>query len=93
MENDDANQERIELPENMETILSLLFRYWCPYIDWQTENTALVRSLRKFSIHIGHWIPLPLPTAHQILEAQLQLREFLRDKVTPAELAELMGEY
>lgn len=30
------------------------------------------------------------PTMHQILEARLNLRDFLRDKVSPAELAELM---
>ncbi len=32
------------------------------------------------------------PSYHQRLEAQLLLRDFLRDKVSPAELAELMGE-
>ena len=35
-------------------------------------------------------VAVPNPTAHEQPEAQLQLRDFLRDKVTPDELAALM---
>ena len=43
--------------------------------------------------NLTHYIvPVPVATAHEQLEAQLELRAFLRDKVTPAELAALMGE-
>jgi len=37
-------------------------------------------------------VAVPNPTAHERLEAQLHLRDFLRDKVSPDELAELMGQ-
>ncbi len=36
-------------------------------------------------------VPLTRPTQHEFLESQILLRDFLRDKVSPAELAELMG--
>ena len=35
-------------------------------------------------------VPVPTPTAHEQLEANLHLRDWLRDKVSPAELTELM---
>ena len=35
-------------------------------------------------------IQIPVPTAHQQIEARLMLRDFLRDKVSSTELAELM---
>lgn len=38
------------------------------------------------------FIYFSVPSHHERLEAQLLLRDFLRDKVSPAELCELMGE-
>ena len=37
-------------------------------------------------------IKIPVPTAHQQLEAKLRLRDWLRGKVCDAELSELMGQ-
>ena len=46
---------------------------------------------QKTYLQHHHWIiKVPIPTAHERLEAKLQLRDWLRDKVSPDELAELM---
>lgn len=45
---------------------------------------------KKAGMHF--MVPVRAPSAHELLEFQLLLRDFLRDKVTPAELAGLMND-
>ena len=49
----------------------------------------LVQQIWKFDGWEWTFV-IPKPSAHEQLEAHLNLRNFLHDKVTPAELAELM---
>ncbi len=55
--------------------------------DWQ-KYTAIKEEIHRNGIR--PIVSPSLPSHHQCLEARLQLRDFLRDKVSSAELAELM---
>ena len=54
------------------------------FVKSQTATHSERRAQTRYTIVV------PIATAHERLEAQLQLRDFLRDKVSPVELAELM---
>ena len=72
-------------------LFALVFAHFGLNLNAPMENYATAR-------HISHaqgyaWrLSLALSSQHERLEARLQLREFLRDKVSSAELTELMRE-
>ena len=83
------------LSANNSLALKELLRYFYPHrsaalqdelefhgVDYQAKENPMAMSF-----------VVPIPTAHDRLEAQLLLRAFLRGKVSPDELAELMGEH
>ena len=71
-------------------LLELAVEYFNPRFNESLKEKTIVRDFRGGNA--SHWkVPIFTPTAHQRLEAQLQLRDFLRDKVSSTELAELMG--
>lgn len=77
--------------ERYHHLLELVLSHLGVSVNRDIEKCAsIIRSKRwegyRFSISV------PKPTNHEFLESQLLLREFLRDKVSPEELAELMGE-
>ena len=70
-------------------LATLVLQHFELWRNWNAQIYTLVQERWRYGD--GYWqIPFSAPTAHQRLEAQLQIRDFLRDKVTPTELAELM---
>lgn len=75
--------------------LKLLRIVHCYFLPFYLENArryhpAISRFWKNDAIQ---WqIDVPSPTQHERLEARLQLREWLRNKVSPNELALLLGD-
>lgn len=74
-------------------IFEALLRYFYPLWDEELEKLLIHHEIytgqeSNFPIQVI----VPVASAHQRLEARLQLRDFLRDKVGAPKLAELMNE-
>ena len=80
------------MPDAMRPALEALDIYFSPTIKPKWNDTDIVRLMRKLKV-LSHNLEFPPPTsAHYRLEAKFVLREFFLDKLSPAELADLMGE-
>ena len=78
-------------PVRLRRLLQLSLEYFPPSLSGDYTETTIFQSI--WSYNYESWqIPVFAPTMHERLEAQLQLRDWLRDKVSPTELAELMGQ-
>lgn len=81
---------KYQLPLSQLEALKTILHHFYPH-----RNAELEDLLKSHDIWQRHTQPslsviVPIATAHERLEAQLELRDFLRDKLTAAELAELM---
>lgn len=79
----------IELSPRLLRLLEIILAHFKLSHNRQTQSKTLVCNIRNLDNSCWN-VPVPTPTAHEILEARLRLRDFLRDKLSPAELNELM---
>ena len=87
----DANWSQVELPEEVERCFALAYSYFRLSYKSELRSYTAINDILKERPYL-QMIYFSAPSQHEILEATLQLRDFLRDKVSPDELAELMGE-
>ena len=86
-----SEKETFPLPVRLRRLLQLTLEYFPPSFKGNFIETTIFQSL--WSYKYERWqIPVFAPTMHERLEAQLALRDWLRDKVSADELAELIGE-
>ena len=83
------NKER-KLSNRQRYLLKLVVQHFGLHRNAEALNR---NSIRHDWLHNGcDWeFTVPIPTAHERLEAGLRLREWLCDKVSPSKLAELVG--
>lgn len=63
------------------------------YFGLTVKDKNIVKNGHALQIDRHQYmLSFPAPTYHERIEAQLQLHEWLRDKVSPTELAELIGQ-
>ncbi len=86
--------DETQLSSHLKRGLDILHSYFCPYISPAVENTSIFRRNSRSSPRytLGYSFPLEPPTQHERLEARLQLRDWLQDKVAPEEIPFLLGE-
>ena len=83
--------EAAPLSARQSRLLELVVEYFDPQINEALREKTVVQQ--TLTANGYNWkVPVSAPTAHERLEAHLQLRAWLRGKVSPVELAELMGE-
>ena len=72
-------------------LIELVLCHFELWRDWRAQTYTVVREL--WIEDDCRWeIPLRAPSMHEVVEARLLLRDWLRGQVAPDELAELMGE-
>ena len=82
---------QFSLSARLSRLLQLAVEHFAPSFNKAFTKTSVFQAI--WSRDYSEWhIPVVAPTAHERLEAQFQLRAFLRDKVSSTELAELMGQ-
>ena len=74
-----------------EALLALIYREFGLHFNQELAKRHLDHRCGTFE-DINWAIPLPAPTQHERLESLLSLRDWLQGKVSPDELAALMGE-
>lgn len=87
LKNDDDTRP---LAPSQVRLVELVLRHFELWRNWRAQTYTVIQELWKAS---GYWlIPFAAPSMHEVLEARLLLRDFLRDKVSPDEVRELLGE-
>ena len=88
VETDDSS---FVLHPRLERLAELIFSHFGVSCNDAFIESQMARYGYGVRHNLTHYVvPIPAATAHEQLEAHLQLREFLSDKVTSDELAALM---
>lgn len=85
------NWEDLKISDLAFKCFRFICRYFCPaYKKELAHYTAIQEELRDQTFR--QFVYFSTPNYHEHLEAKLHLRDWLRDKVSSAEIAELMNE-
>ena len=84
---DDADMRRLS-PQQVR-LATLILRHFELWRNWNAQTYTLVQE--RWHYGNGYWqIPFSAPSMHDVLEARLQLRDWLRGKVSDDEIGELL---
>lgn len=77
--------------QKLDNLLNVVHDYFLPSYDDTLKRYSIIKHISRvsnFQIYVG----VSIPTQHERLEARLNLREWLADKVAPEEIPALLGE-
>lgn len=79
------------LAPNQVRLVELILRHFELWRNWRAQTYTIVQELWRDDS--CHWLILfAAPSMHDVLEARLLLRDFLRDQVSAGEMRELLRE-
>ena len=87
------DEDTAQLSRGQIRMAVLILQHFELWRNWDAQTYTLVQE-RWESGGGGHFwqIPFSAPSMHDLLEARLLLRDFLRDQVSPDEISELIGQ-